>query len=62
MIFWLLNKATRTFNFLRMFLLVKDIRTLQISLRNKLLYPHVFITYHERGSLPRQYLAVYTKA
>jgi len=31
-IFWLLKKATRTFNFLRMFLLVKDIRNLQISM------------------------------
>ena len=27
-IFWLLKKATRTFNFLRMFLLAKDIRNL----------------------------------
>ena len=27
-IFWLIKKATRTFNFLRIFLLVKDIRNL----------------------------------
>ena len=33
-IFWLLKKATKNFNFLRIFLLVKDIRNLQISLRN----------------------------
>ena len=37
LIFWLLKKATRTFNFLRMFLLVKDIRNFQISLPNELL-------------------------
>ena len=54
--FWLLKKATRTFNFLRMFLLVKDIRNLQISLRNELLYSHVFITYMKGftpSSVPR---------
>ena len=27
-IFWLIKKATRTFNFLRIFLLVKDLRNL----------------------------------
>ena len=43
--FWLLKTATRTFNFLRMFLSVKDIPNLQISLRKKFLYSHVFITY-----------------
>ena len=55
-----LKKATRTFNVLRTFLLVKDIRNLQINLRNKLLYFHVFITYM-RGFTPLQYLALYTK-
>ena len=44
-IFRLLIKATRTLNFLRIFLLVKNIRNLQISLRNELLYSHDFITY-----------------
>ena len=42
---WLLKKATRTFNFLQMILLVKDIRKFRISLRNELLYSYVFITY-----------------
>jgi len=50
-----------TLNFLGMFLLVKDTRNLQISLRDELLYSHVFITYM-RGFPPRQYLALYTKA
>ena len=50
-VFWLLKKATRTFNFLRTFLLVKDIRNLRISLRNELLYSYVFITYM-RGFTP----------
>ena len=46
-----------------MFLLVKDVRNLQISLRNELLHSHVFITYMGGGgSSPRQYLAFYTKA
>ena len=49
--FLLLKKATRTLNFLRMFLLVKDIRNLQNSLRKELLYSHIFITYM-RGFTP----------
>ena len=49
--FWLLKKATRTFHFVRIFLLVKDIRNLQTSLRNELLYSHVFITYM-KGFIP----------
>ena len=38
------------------FLLVKDIHNLQISLRNELLYSHVFITYMKGftpSSVPR---------
>ena len=47
-----------------MFLLVKDIRNLQISLRNELLYSHVFITYMGGGEVTplRQYLTLYTNA
>ena len=52
LIFWLLKKATSTFIFLRMFILVKDIRNLQNSLRNKLLYPHFIITYMGGGYTP----------
>ena len=39
------------FTFLRMFLLVKDIHTFYISLRNELLYSYVFIEYM-RGFTP----------
>ena len=35
-IFWLIKKATRTFNFLLIFLLVKDIHNLQMSLCKEL--------------------------
>ena len=42
-IFLLLKKATRTFNFLRTFSLVKNIRNLRINLRNKLLYSYVLL-------------------
>ena len=45
-----------------MFLLAKDIRNLQISLHNELLYSHVFITYMRGLKPPSEYLALYTKA
>ena len=44
-----------------MFLLVKDIRNFQISLRSELCIL-MFLLRIQRGSSPRQNLALYTKA
>ena len=60
-VFQLLKKATRTFNFLQKFSLVKNILNLRINLRNEFRYSYVFIAYM-KGFYPRQYLALYTTA
>ena len=54
--FWLLKKATKTFNFVRTFLLVKDIRNLRVSLRNvaigiEILFFRVLVTIEPGRSL-----------
>ena len=50
-IVWLLKKTTRTFNFLRKFLLIKNIRNFRINCRNELQYSYIFIMYM-RGFAP----------
>ena len=43
--FWLIKKATRTFKFLRIFLLVKDIRNLYLAYVKNFLFSCFYYTY-----------------